>query len=180
VLIVDVLSRWLHVMTAIVLLGGAAFQWIALRPAAQQLPDAEHDKLRELIMGRWRKVVMIGIVILLATGFYNYLWVAKPLSSVWKPYHPLMGTKILLALAVFFLASALTGRSPAFAGLRKQMGRWLPVLLLLGAIIVAISGFLKVAGAKALRERVGARPATGQLVFLTDRSSTTAGDDAPF
>jgi uncharacterized membrane protein len=151
VLIVDVISRWLHVVTAIVLLGGAAFQWMVLRPSARQLPDAEHDRLRELVLSRWRKIVMIGIVVLIVTGFYNYLEVAKPLSQVWKAYHPIMGTKILLAFAMFFLASALAGRSAAFAGVRKQSGRWLVVLLLLGATVVAMSGYLKVAGARASR-----------------------------
>src|SRR5581483_9246124 len=133
-MIVDVISRWLHVFTAIVLLGGATFQWLVLRPAARQLPDAEHERLRELVMGRWRKFVMIGILLLLVTGFYNYLVAAKPVSTVWKLYHPLMGIKILLAFAVFFLASALTGRSPAFAGMRRQMGTWLTVLVVLGAV----------------------------------------------
>jgi uncharacterized membrane protein len=162
VLLVDVISRWLHVATAIVLLGGTAFQWMVLRPAARQLPDAEHDRLRELVMGRWRKVVMAGIGLLLLTGFYNYLLAPTP-ADVWKLYHPLVGTKILLALAMFFLASALTGRSPAFAGLRKQSGTWLVVLLLLGAVIVAISGYLKVGGARALRGgAAGSAPAVGQ------------------
>lgn len=150
--IVDVLSRWLHVATAIVLLGGAAFQWLVLRPAARQLADAEHDKLRELVLGRWRKIVMVGIALLLATGLYNYLWVARPVWETWKGYHPLMGIKILIALAVFLLASALVGRSAVFAGLRRQVGLWLPVLLLLGTVIVAISSYLKVNASKMLRQ----------------------------
>jgi uncharacterized membrane protein len=146
----DVISRWLHVGTAIVLLGGTAFQWMVLRPSARQLPDAEHDRLRALVMGRWRWIVMMGIAVLLITGFYNYLFAATP-ADVWRLYHPLVGTKILLAFGVFFLASALTGRSAAFAELRRQPGRWLLLLLLLGAAVVAISSYLKVGGAQALR-----------------------------
>ena len=141
------------------LLGGAAFQWMVLRPSASQLPDAEHERLRELVMGRWRKIVMAGIGLLLLTGFYNYLFARTP-ADVWKLYHPLVGTKILLAFAMFFLASALVGRSPAFAGLRQQSGRWLVVLLLLGATIVGISGYLKVGGAKALRASAAGSPPT--------------------
>jgi uncharacterized membrane protein len=152
-LVLDVISRWVHVMTAVLLLGGALFQWIVLRPAAVHLPDAEHDRLRELVLGRWRRIVRLGMVLLLLTGFYNYLVVAKPLSSVWKLYHPLMGTKILLAFGVFFLAEALAGKSRAFAGLRRQTATWLPVLILLGVLIVAISGFLKVAGTRVPRDK---------------------------
>lgn len=148
--IVDLLSRWLHVGTAIVLLGGTAFQWLVLRPAAQALSDAEHQQLRERVMERWRKIVGLGIGLLLITGFYNYLVAPNP-ADVWKAYHPVMGIKILLALAIFFLASALTGRAAAFAKLREQAGFWLGCLLLLGVLVVALSGYLKVGGAKALR-----------------------------
>jgi hypothetical protein len=155
VLIVDLISRWVHVGTAIVLLGGTAFQWLVLRPAASQLPDAEHERLRELVMAKWRKIVGMGIGLLVLTGFYNYLGASNP-SDVWKLYHPLVGMKILLAFAVFFLASALTGRSAAFAGIRKNSGTWIAVMLLLGTIIVAISGYLKVGGAKALRSSAAA------------------------
>lgn len=148
--IVDLLSRWLHVGTAIVLLGGTAFQWLVLRPAAQALSDAEHQQLRERVMERWRKIVGLGIGLLLITGFYNYLVAPNP-ADVWKVYHPVMGIKILLALAIFFLASALTGRAAAFAKLREQAGFWLACLLLMGVLVVALSGYLKVGGAKALR-----------------------------
>jgi uncharacterized membrane protein len=155
--VVDLVSRWLHVGTAIVLLGGAAFQWLVLRPAARQLSDAEHSQLRERVQDRWRKIVGIGIGLLLLTGFYNYLVAPNP-ADLWKAYHPIMGIKILVALAVFFLASALAGRAAAFARLREQAGTWLPVLLLLGTLVVALSGYLKIGGAKALRAHSTATP----------------------
>jgi uncharacterized membrane protein len=150
--LIDVISRWLHVATAIVLLGGAVFQWLVLRPSARQLSESEHDRLRELVLRRWRIIVMAGIVLLIATGLYNYLGAARPVWEKWKGYHPLMSVKILLAVPVFFLASALAGRSAAFAGIRKQVGIWLPILLLLGAGIVAISSYLKVMGPKVFRQ----------------------------
>ena len=61
-------------------------------------------------------------------------------------YHALLGTKMLLALVVFFIASALVGRSEKMEPIRKQKDKWIKVLILLAAIIVAISGFVKVRG----------------------------------
>lgn len=143
-IILDIISRWIHVGAAIVLLGGAVFMRYVLMPSASAtLGDAEHDSLRTQLLGRWKKYVMVGITLLLLSGFYNYIAVAIPQHKGEGLYHGLMGTKILLALAVFFLASALTGRSPKFEGLRQNRARWLSVLILLAALVVAIAGALK-------------------------------------
>jgi hypothetical protein len=83
---------------------------------------------------------MAGISLLLVTGFYNYLAVKHE-----PRYHMLMGIKILLAFGVFFLASALTGRSAGLAGIRRDAPKWLGILIGLAALIVAIGGYLKVA-----------------------------------
>ena len=39
--------------------------------------------------------------------------------------HPLFGVKFLAALGVFFIASALTGRTAALAGMRRNANSWM-------------------------------------------------------
>lgn len=147
ILLINILSRWVHVLTAIVMLGGAIYLRWVLMPAAAELPALEHEGLRARLKQRWKFVVMIGIVLLLATGFYNYLAIAVPSHEgrSLSRYHMLMGIKILLALGVFFLASVLTGRSAKFEPMRQNARRWLTVLVLLSAIVVGIGSVLKVA-----------------------------------
>jgi hypothetical protein len=147
--LVNFLSRWLHVSTAIVLVGGTVFIRFVLTPNAEQLPPAEHDRLRDLVTANWRKFVRAGIVLFLVTGFYNYLVVALPQHQHDKRYHMLMGIKILAALGVFFLAEALVGRSAAFEGLRQKRKTWLFVLIVVAFTIVAISSLLRVRGVPA-------------------------------
>lgn len=156
--LVSVLSRWVHVGAAIVMLGGSVFMRFALMPAARSLPDAEHQALRERVMGAWRKFVAAGILLLLLSGFYNYLVISIPAHKGQGLYHGLMGVKIILALVVFFLASALTGRSKALEGIRQNAARWLGITILLAALVVAIAGYLKVAipGVDAESEEEGA------------------------
>jgi uncharacterized membrane protein len=144
--ILNVASRWVHIATAIVVLGGTVFMRFILQPAAEQLPQAEHDRLRGLVVSRWRKVLMGGIALFLASGFYNYLAVAVPKHHGDKAYHALMGIKILTAFVVFFLAEVLVGRSARFESLRRDRKKWLLVLILLAFGIVLISSFLKVSG----------------------------------
>ncbi len=155
---IDLISRWAHVGTAIVLLGGAVYVRFVLLPAARQLPDDAHQKLRELTGARWKKFVHVGIGLLLLTGFYNYLS-ASPALAFKKQYHMLMGMKMLLAFGIFFLASALVGRAGAFAKWRQSPQRALGILVLLGAIVVGISGYLRVQGIASLKAELPAVPA---------------------
>lgn len=148
----DVVSRWIHVGTAIVVLGGSCFLRVVLMPAAAALPEAEHEGLRQRLMATWRRVVTLGIALFLLSGFYNYLAVAIPRHRGDGLYHALMGIKILLALVVFFLASALVGRSEALAGIRRNARRWLAITVLIGFVIVGMSGYLKVARPGSLAE----------------------------
>jgi len=137
------LSRWVHIGTAIVVIGGSVFMRFVLMPAAEQLPDNEHEALRERVLGRWKRFVHLGVLLFLLSGGYNYI-LAVRIHKGQSLYHALVGTKIILALIVFFLASAIVGRSPTFENLRKNMKRWVLVVILLATVIVGISGFVKV------------------------------------
>lgn len=141
---IDLISRWAHIGTVIVLIGGSAFMRLALMPAAAELPDDQHQALKEKIFARWRKIVGMGIGLILLSGLYNYVK-AIPDHKGQGLYHGLIGTKMILAFVVFFLASALTGRSEKFEPMRQNSKKWIGILLLLAAIIVGISGFAKVA-----------------------------------
>jgi uncharacterized membrane protein len=142
-LLIDSVSRIVHVSTAIVLVGGTTFMLFVLLPAASQLNDDAHSQLRSLVNGRWKRFVHVGILLFLLTGFYNYFQ-AMPKHKGDGLYHGLLGTKILIAFVIFFLASALVGRSARFESMRQNRGKWLSVMVLLAAIIVAISGFVKI------------------------------------
>ncbi len=143
----SVLTRFAHVATAIVLVGGTFFMRFVLMPAAKELPDAEHDQLRQRLMAQWKRVVHRGIAVLLLSGLFNYMQ-QIPKHKGDGLYHALLGTKMLLALVVFFIASALVGRSAAFEKMRQNRAKWMGLIVLLSALIVGISGFVKVRGPK--------------------------------
>jgi uncharacterized membrane protein len=156
-----VASRCLHVGTAIVLVGGAFFmRFVLAQSAHQSLEEPAHTRLRGALLSRWKLFVHAGITLLLVTGGYNYLRVILEGSHKGDSlYHALLGTKILLAMGIFFIASVLVGRAPAFESMRARARLWLVVNLLLALGIVGISGFLKVrgtAGARAPRASAAA------------------------
>ncbi len=147
---IDYVSRIVHIATAIALVGGSVFTLLILMPAAKALSEEAHTTLAAGITARWKRFVHVGILLFLASGFYNYIR-AIPLHKGDGLYHALVGTKILLALGVFFIASALVGRSAAFASFRANRARWLTILVLLATIIVLISSFVKVKGGTSIQ-----------------------------
>lgn len=140
----DVVARWVHIGTAIVVLGGSVFLRLVLRPAARTLSDTDYHHLKAEVLDRWKRVVHAGIGLFLISGFYNYIR-AMPAHKGDGLYHALIGTKILIALIMFVLISGLVGRSALFEPLRKRYPRWQLVTILLATIVVGISGYVKVA-----------------------------------
>ena len=140
--ILAILMRWLHVGSAIVLLGGT----ICLKFVVGPVLKDQSLELREAIRGRWKKFVHAGIAGLLVSGLVNYIR-ALPQHRGDGLWHAMVDTKIILALAVFFIASALAGRSNGTQKFRDNAGKWTTILVLLGLLIVALSGVAKVATA---------------------------------
>ena len=71
-LLINVVSRILHISTAIALIGGTVFMVFVLLPAAKQLSDEQHEQLKKSVNGTWKRFIHIGILLFLVTGFYNY------------------------------------------------------------------------------------------------------------
>ena len=137
------ISRWIHLVAAVTAIGAAISAYLAVLPAAREaLGDGDREKLREAIRRRWAKFVHMSIALLLITGGLNFVRGAIPPAVPAIPYHPIFGVKLLAALFIFFLASALLGRSPGFAGLRSNSRKWFGVIALLGIVIILLSGVL--------------------------------------
>lgn len=137
------MSRWIHLASAIVAVGGAVFMRFALLPAAKAtLTDDVHERLREAVRTRWAKFVHAAVALLLITGSINFALLALPPKIKALPYHPIFGVKLLAAFAVFFIAEALMSRGPGFANIRAHRAKWLGILLALGGLIVLLSGVL--------------------------------------
>ncbi len=137
------LSRGLHLFAAIVAVGGAAYARLALLPAVKEaLDEPSRQRLHASLRKRWLAVVMTCIGVLLLTGGLNFVLLAMPPKVEPMPYHGLFGIKFLLALLIFFIASALVGRSPGLEPMRRNRAIWLSILLGLAALVVLLSGLL--------------------------------------
>ena len=141
----DVISRIIHVSTAIVLVGGSVFSVLVVQPTLAAMDEEQRAAVGTSLVGRWKRWVHLGILLFLASGIYNYLQAITAHKGD-SLYHAMLGTKMLLALIVFFLASALVGRSSGLQRIRDSRRFWTIVMVALAFVIVAISGFAKVRG----------------------------------
>jgi putative copper export protein len=91
----------------------------------------------------WAMWVGIATLLLLASGLFNYNWIISAHEKMEGGYHALAGTKILLALALFFVAALLAGRSPAAERMRRNMRAWLGLCLILGIAILILGAMLR-------------------------------------
>ncbi|MCC9644643.1 hypothetical protein LOC71_20405 [Rhodopirellula sp. JC740] len=155
----DVVSRIVHVATAITLVGGSTFLLLVLLPSAKLISEEAHQTLSQAVVGRWKRFIHAGILLFLVSGSYNYMR-AIPNHKGDGLYHALLGIKMLLAFVIFFLASALVGRSAAFARIRENRSKWLGIVVFCAAVIVGISGFVKVRGPVTIDETSTSQPAS--------------------
>jgi len=133
----------MHIVPAVIAGGSILFVRIALLPAMAVLPDAERLRVKQTIDRRWRVVVMACITLLLVSGIANFVLYQAPAHKGQPLYHALFGIKFMAALGVFFLGSALYGRSEALAPIRANPRFWVGVSATLVLVILLISGVLR-------------------------------------
>ena len=139
-----IVFRWMHILAAVIAIGGTVFMRFVLLPSVREtLTEEQHVVLRAKLMGRWRLVVIICIAALLVSGLYNFMTTSLEKAQHHAVYHPLFGVKFLAALGVFFIASALTGRTTALAAIRQNASSWMLVATVLGVTVILISGVLR-------------------------------------
>lgn len=136
-------SRWLHIASVLTVVGGSIFICLVLYPAIRTaLDDTVRESLRAQVLRRWARVVHVAITLIIISGIYNTV-VVFPQHPGQPLYHALYGVKVILALVVFFIATAVLGRSPAFASLRRRGRLWITLNVVLALIVVLISNVLK-------------------------------------
>ena len=131
--ILTALMRWVHISSAVTLIGGIVYARFVMIPAAASLSPDARKALDDSAAVHFRPVVFAAMAGLVLSGLYNYL--SKPGHSAW--YHALFGLKILLVLHVFSVAIL------AAAPNNPRRARQLFGAAVSGLTIVLISAYLK-------------------------------------
>lgn len=142
---IDGVLQWLHVLSAVLAVGGVFFLRFVVCPALRKLPperESVKGPLLQSMMRIFKMVVHTSIAVLILTGLHRFFKIL-PLIKGWSEYHMLLGIKILFALVLFFLAIMLTLPSQQPNYFQRNRDRWLVINFVLGALIILISCTLR-------------------------------------
>jgi uncharacterized membrane protein len=137
--LLTVLSRWVHVTTACVVLGGVFFLWVILPRATAALDEAQRLGVTLQARRAFKMVVHTAILLFIVTGTYNTIvnWSAYRLAVPMS--HAMLGMHLLLGLAIFAISIVLMmGKEPP-----KRHRTLLAVNLVLLVLTVAAASSLK-------------------------------------
>jgi hypothetical protein len=130
----NILMRFLHIVSAVTLLGGFIAWRLAVIPATGPLADDLRTKLGNAVAAAWRPVFFTAVGGLLLSGIYNYMMNKTGMPPAW---HAVIGVKFLLVLHVFAVGFIVTGPNNA------KRSRQLTGLMISGVVIVALSAVLR-------------------------------------
>ena len=135
------LMQWIHLMAAVVGLGGMGYVLLILMPALGVLSPEQRETLSKTLTGRFRWVSWSAIGLLLISGLYNvrrYYW-EEPWDRAWR----LLTLKIVFAFALFFIVLGLSIPLRFLDPLRARRRTWLLAAFVLGVLVVLISAYLR-------------------------------------
>jgi hypothetical protein len=132
--------RWLHLFSAMIAIGTTVFLRLALLPAMEKSSVEARAVLQGNLAKPLRLLIHSAIGGLLLSGFYNA-------SIQWRtavfPYPVIFAIKLILAFLIFTVAIFLTWTSPKQTSIQANRKKWLIINLVLAAILVALSAYLK-------------------------------------
>jgi hypothetical protein len=136
--LLHVFTRFLHIISAILLLGGAFYARYVLTPVLNVLPEDQRMPAAAGAQLRYRATLFTFVALSLLSGVYNFL--QTPHSP---QYQMAFGIKMLFVLHIYATV-ILWATSPygdvRFAGKNK---RRLLSITLSGVIVVLISAYLR-------------------------------------
>jgi uncharacterized membrane protein len=134
--------QWIHVMAAVMGLGGMGFVLLILVPSLGALSEEQREAFSKAVAGRFRWATWTSVTLLLVSGLYNvrrYYWEVPHWDWAWK----LLVLKISLSFALFGIVLGLTIPLRWFQPLRARRRLWLLVAFILGVVVVLISAYLR-------------------------------------
>lgn len=177
-LLVELVIRWMHIFGAIMLVGSTIFMRTVYVPSKELLNFEPKPEFAEWHRKAWARMVMLSSGQLLISGLVSFVLIMKTYTIKdafpGNIYQMAFGIKFLLALVVFFLAAALSGRSGLAQKLRQREKFWLTVNMALAITVVLIAGLMRSAKREEKSARLIPQPTANAANLLSETSTFDA------
>jgi uncharacterized membrane protein len=124
---------WLHVASAITLVGGLLYARLVVTPASSLLGAESRDALSEDLALRYRPFVYAAIMGLVISGLYKLMMAPGHTFR----YDILLALKVLLALHVFAVSLLVAQKHV------ERRARMMAGAIVSGLIVIAIASYLR-------------------------------------
>lgn len=135
----SIVMRYLHVVSAVVAVGGMAFLLLCLSPAMRLLEEKSREALLDAVHCRFQRVVWACIAGLIVSGIFNWMMLAGAYKAMGPMGNALIGIKVLLAAIVFGVVWA---RSAGFLS-KASRRRTLMINIHLAAVVILLGSVLR-------------------------------------
>jgi uncharacterized membrane protein len=153
--IIDILMRYIHVVSAVLAVGGAFFIRTVLPGAIEPLDSEQREAVFLRCRRGFKLIVHPAILGLLISGIYNTLRNWKWYLANPKLMHAFFGVHLLLALVVVSISIWLLAGKEAKRGHLK----WMRINITLMLLTIAAASCLKWARDSTMNEKAGGPPA---------------------
>jgi uncharacterized membrane protein len=137
--ILVVSMRYLHIVGAVIAVGGTTFILACLLPSLKLVEENLRQSLLKMTTGRFLKWLYASIAMLLISGIFNWVNLASAYRAMGPIGNALIGTKVLLAIVLF----AIIGAQAAGVIAPANPKRLLVVNLHLAAIVILLGSILR-------------------------------------
>jgi uncharacterized membrane protein len=121
--ILAVVMRYLHIVAAVLTVGGMSFILFCVTPASRLLDEGLRESFLKAIHGRFMKVIWAAIATLIITGAYSWMSLNDEYRAIRPWGQALIGTKALLAAIMFVIvwlrSMGIIGQTPR--GIRRVL-----------------------------------------------------------
>ena len=144
---ISLISRWLHILPAVVMVGGVIFTQLLLCPSLDD--NDPENAVKQQVKRKWSKVIMICASLLLLSGFYNTMAIFNAEEKPEGMYHGLLGLKLALVLAIFYISSMLAGKSDAALKFQEKEALWGKLNMYAAIAVVLLASGMRMVPRKA-------------------------------
>ena len=154
----------MHILPAVVMVGGAIFTQLVLCPALDG--NDPENAVKQQVKRKWSKVIMICASLLLLSGLYNTMAIFRAEDKPEGMYHGLFTLKLILVFAIFYISSMLAGKSDAALKFQEKEALWGKLNMYAAIIVVLLAGGMRMVPRAPAKE-------TAKVVSLVDTQDDT-------
>ncbi len=102
----DVIMLWVHLLSAVIFVGGSFFMWLVVVPSSRLITSDESERTQIVgkIAKRFGRITNVVLVVLIVSGLYNAMWYLPSPAALFDTYTGnLLLVKMVLVAALLLL-----------------------------------------------------------------------------